>query len=55
MAKNTRKKIRKKTTKSKYVCYDCGSIVTMDCCGVGFTRLVCCGKSMKKKAKQKKK
>ena len=53
-AKKSKKKAKKATKKkAKYVCYECGSIVTMDCCGIGFTRLVCCGKAMKKKASKK--
>lgn len=35
--------------KSRYACYDCGTEVVMDCCGVGFRKLICCGKVMKKK------
>ncbi len=35
--------------KAKYACYDCGTEVIMDCCGVGFRELICCGKVMKKK------
>jgi hypothetical protein len=51
----TKKSKKRKTTKKKarYVCYDCGTEVIMDCCGVSFTRLICCGKTMKKTRKTK--
>ena len=41
--------------KPKYVCFDCGTEVVMDSCGVDFRRLVCCGRTMKKKQTKKKK
>jgi len=50
--KMSKKKEKKKTKHAKgkagYACYDCGTEVTMDCCGVSFTRLLCCGKAMKR-------
>lgn len=52
MSTKTNKVAKKPTIKSKkpkYVCYDCGTEVIMDCCGVGFQQLICCGKEMKKK------
>ncbi|MBR9706330.1 hypothetical protein GOV14_04795 [Candidatus Pacearchaeota archaeon] len=54
MANKVKKKTTKKSTKKvrkkpKYVCYDCGTEVFMDCCGVGFTKLICCGKKMDRK------
>ena len=51
--RKTAKKAAKQTSrkKAKLVCADCGTVVTMDCCGVGFTKLVCCGHVMKKKRK----
>jgi hypothetical protein len=42
------KKAKVGARKPRYSCYDCGSEVVMDCCGVGFRSLVCCGKEMKK-------
>lgn len=39
---------KKANTKPKYKCVDCGTEVFVDCCGVGFRQLVCCGKEMKK-------
>jgi hypothetical protein len=49
--RTTRKTSAKKssTKKPKYLCYDCGTEVVVDCCGVGFRRLICCGEPMKKK------
>jgi len=49
--KKTIKKFKKKISKPKYVCYHCGTEVFMDCCGIGFRELVCCGEPMKKKGK----
>ena len=43
------KKAKQKKFKSKYACTDCGTEVVMDCCGVGFRRLVCCDKVMVRK------
>lgn len=50
-AKKGNKKAAGKGSKGKarYACYDCGTEVVMDCCGVGFRELICCGKVMKNK------
>ncbi len=51
MAKKAKKRTTKKTSKKKarYACCDCGTEVIMDCCGIGFRKLICCGKVMKRK------
>ena len=49
MAKKINKAAKKSVSKAKYVCYDCGTEVVMDSCGIGFRNLICCGKEMKKK------
>ena len=55
MAKSKKKKVGKKktvkktSTKPKYVCRVCGTELIVTCCGVGFKKLICCGKAMKKK------
>ena len=47
--KTTKKSVKRtKNKKPKYICYDCGTEVIMDCCGVGFRHLICCDKPMKK-------
>lgn len=52
MTKKSKKKAKKVSKKkAQYACYDCGTEVVMDCCGVGFRRLICCGREMKKKRK----
>jgi transcription elongation factor Elf1 len=48
--KTSKKKIVKKnSTKPKYVCRVCGTELIVTCCGVGFRKLICCGKAMEKK------
>ena len=46
--KKTQKAAKKSAKKTKYVCYHCGKEVFMDCCGVGFRELICCGEPMRK-------
>ena len=48
MVKRPRKTTKKSKVKQKYICSDCGTEITLDCFGIDFNKLVCCGKEMKK-------
>lgn len=52
--KTTKKKTtRKPAAKKTYVCVPCGTEVVVSKKGMGVTRLMCCGRVMKPKAKRK--
>jgi transcription elongation factor Elf1 len=52
--KTTKKKTtRKPAAKKTYVCVPCGTEVVVSKKGMGVTRLMCCGRVMKPKAKRR--